>query len=91
MSDGYALARIGAPEEALTVLDEALELIERYGERLFEANAYKLRGEFLLVQSADNEGAAAARKAPAPVHGRFTEGFDIADLKEAKALLDELS
>ncbi len=27
----------------------------------------------------------------APVYGRFTEGFDTADLKEAKALLDELS
>jgi predicted ATPase len=26
----------------------------------------------------------------APVHGWFTEGFDRLDLKEAKALLDEL-
>jgi hypothetical protein len=25
-----------------------------------------------------------------PVHDRFTEGFDTLDLKEAKALLDEL-
>jgi predicted ATPase len=27
----------------------------------------------------------------APTYGWFTEGFDTADLKEAKALLDELS
>ncbi len=27
----------------------------------------------------------------APVYGWLTEGFDTADLKEAKALLDELS
>ncbi len=27
----------------------------------------------------------------APIYGWFTEGFDTADLKEAKALLDELS
>ena len=27
----------------------------------------------------------------APVHGWFTEGFDTADLKDAKALLDELA
>ena len=27
----------------------------------------------------------------APVYGWFTEGFDTADLKEAKALPDELS
>ena len=26
----------------------------------------------------------------AEIYGRFTEGFDTADLKEAKALLDEL-
>jgi hypothetical protein len=36
--------------------------------------------------------AAAARRSPqspASVHGWFTEGFDTADLKEAKALLEE--
>ena len=27
----------------------------------------------------------------APVYGWFTEGFDTADLKEAKALLEELA
>jgi len=27
----------------------------------------------------------------APVYGRFTEGFDTLDLKQAKALLDELA
>jgi hypothetical protein len=26
----------------------------------------------------------------APVYGRFTEGFDTADLRDAKVLLDEL-
>jgi predicted ATPase len=33
---------------------------------------------------------AEARALLAPVHGWFTEGFDTQDLKEAKALLDEL-
>jgi hypothetical protein len=28
---------------------------------------------------------------PAPVYGWFTEGFDTADLKDAKALLDQLA
>jgi predicted ATPase len=32
-----------------------------------------------------------ARKLLAPVYGRFTEGFDTRDLKEAKALLYELA
>lgn len=31
-----------------------------------------------------------ARELLAPVYGWFTEGFDTADLKEAKALLDQL-
>jgi predicted ATPase len=31
-----------------------------------------------------------AREVLAPVYGWFTEGFDTADLKEGKKLLDEL-
>ena len=31
-----------------------------------------------------------ARELLAPVYGWFTEGFDTADLQEAKALLEEL-
>jgi predicted ATPase len=32
-----------------------------------------------------------ARELLARVYGRFTEGFDTRDLKEAKALLDDLA
>jgi predicted ATPase len=32
-----------------------------------------------------------ARELLVPVYGWFTEGFDTLDLKEAKALLDELA
>jgi predicted ATPase len=32
-----------------------------------------------------------ARDLLAPLYASFTEGFDTADLKDAKALLDELS
>ena len=32
-----------------------------------------------------------ARELLAPVYGWYTEGFDTLDLKEAKALLDELA
>jgi hypothetical protein len=32
-----------------------------------------------------------ARELLAPVYGWFTEGFDTCDLKEAKALLEELA
>jgi predicted ATPase len=37
------------------------------------------------------QGKGATRKLLAPVYGWFTEGFDTRDLKEAKALLDELA
>ena len=42
-----------------------------------------------LLQSQDK--ASEAYDLLTPVYGWFTEGFDTADLKEAKALLDELS
>jgi predicted ATPase len=32
-----------------------------------------------------------ARQLLAPIYGWFTEGFDTADLREAKGLLEELS
>jgi predicted ATPase len=32
-----------------------------------------------------------AKQLLAPIYGWFSEGFDTADLQEAKALLDELS
>jgi predicted ATPase len=32
-----------------------------------------------------------ARELLAPLYGSFTEGFDTADLKEAKVLLDKLA
>ena len=38
----------------------------------------------------DQPKRAEARELLAPVYGWFTEGFDTLDLKEAKALLDEL-
>jgi predicted ATPase len=42
----------------------------------------------LWVKQGDRQG---ARDLLAPIYGWFTEGFDTADLKDAKALLDELS
>ncbi len=41
----------GSTEEALATLDEALPMMKRNGERLWEANAHTLKGELLLAQS----------------------------------------
>ena len=53
---------------------------------------YELRAATSLARLWGEQGRRAeARDLLAPVYSWFTEGFDTADLKEAKALLDELA
>jgi predicted ATPase/class 3 adenylate cyclase/DNA-binding CsgD family transcriptional regulator len=54
------------------------------------ARALELRAATSLARLWRDEGRAKARALLAPVYGGFTEGFATADLKDAKALLDEL-
>jgi predicted ATPase len=44
----------GEPEAGLTVLAEALALVDTTGERVWEPELYRLKGELLLQQSSDN-------------------------------------
>ncbi len=46
-----AVGRLRSPAEGVQLVDEALVLIERWDERLWEANAHTLKGELLLAQS----------------------------------------
>jgi hypothetical protein len=56
------------------------------------AKTLELRAAISLVRLLRSRGAhAAARDLLTPLYGGFTQGFDTADLKDAKALLDELS
>ena len=139
----YALAFLaraygqeGQGHKGQQVLDEALTLVHRTGERCYEAEIYRLKGELLLqegqrpkAQGTEQKVAEAeqrfrqalavarrqqakalelravmslsrlwqrqgkqreAHQLLAEIYGWFTEGFDTADLQEAKALLDEL-
>jgi predicted ATPase len=126
---GEAHGNAGQPEEGLALLDEAQGLVAKTGERAFEAEVYRVKGELLLTRSpSDPAGAEAAfrealevarrqsakswelraatslarlwqrqgkrdeaRDLLAPVYAWFTEGFDTRDLKDAKALLEELA
>jgi predicted ATPase len=117
----------GQIEEAVTQLDEALQIVERTGERWLEADLYRQKGRLLLRQMhseaaeelyrkalsiareqeaklwalrsaaslarlwCDEGRRVEARDLLAPVYGWFVEGFATPDLKEAKALLDELT
>jgi class 3 adenylate cyclase/predicted ATPase len=57
-----------------------------------QAKSWELRAAMSLARLWRAQGQMQqARELLAPVYGWFTEGFDTRDLKEAKALLDELS
>jgi predicted ATPase len=125
LARAYELA--GQIAEGLTLLDDALQIVERTGARWFaaelnrykgrllqrqghcevaeelyrqalsiaqeqEAKLWELRAAVSLARLRRDQGRhAEARDLLAPVYGWFTEGFDTDDLKEAKALLDELT
>jgi poly(3-hydroxyalkanoate) synthetase len=75
-----------APSNFVATNPEVLQAtIETGGENL-------LKGLKNLVQDLERgRGQLKARDLLALVYGWFTEGFDTLDLKEAKALLDELA
>jgi class 3 adenylate cyclase/predicted ATPase len=124
-----AYGKVGQLGEGLAALQEALQWVHRNDERLYEAEAYRIRGELLLKHHvADTAGAERcfqralqvardqqakswelraatslsrlwqqqgkrddARDLLMPVFGWFTEGFDTADLRDARVLADCLS
>ena len=110
--------------ETGVALSQAFAVVEGKGERMWEAELYRLRGELKstdpveaeadfhralevarlqqarslelratmsLARLLANQGKRdEARAMLAEIYNWFTEGFDTADLKDAKALLDEL-
>jgi predicted ATPase len=57
-----------------------------------QAKSWELRAAMSMARLWRDQGKVQqARELLAPVYGWFTEGFDTRDLKEAKALLDELA
>src|SRR4030095_4217301 len=82
------LRQTGTPQgEAETWLQCALDVARRQ-----EAKSLQLRAAMSLSRLWQQQGKRAeARALLAPVYGWFTEGFDTADLREAKGLLDALS
>ena len=123
-----ALGRLGRFDEGLRAIDELFPFFERTGQRFYESEVHRVKGELLLAQDASNAAQAEksfrtaieiarhqkakswelrattsfarllltqgkreeARAMLADIYQWFTEGFDTADLKDAKALLDQL-
>ena len=85
--EGIALLGLKRLNEAQRALEEALRVARRQ-----EARAYELRAAASLTRLWGEQGRRAeARELLAPVYAGFTEGFNTADLKNAKALLDALA
>ena len=64
----------------------AIEIAQGFGAKSFELRATISFARLLSSQGKRDE----ARAMLAEIYNWFTEGFDTADLKDAKALLDEL-
>jgi class 3 adenylate cyclase/predicted ATPase len=81
------LRQLGTPQaEAETWLRQALDIARRQ-----EAKSLELRAAMSLSRLWQQQGKRAdARALLAPIYGWFTEGFDTADLQDAKALLAAL-
>jgi predicted ATPase len=82
------LRQPGTPQaEAETWLQRALDVAHRQ-----EAKSLELRAAMSLSRLWQQQGKQVEARAPlAPIYSWFTEGFDTADLQEAKALLEELA
>jgi predicted ATPase len=82
------LRQPGTPQaEAEAWLQRALDVARRQ-----EAKALELRAAMSLARLWREQGKRAeAHELLAPIYGWFTEGFDTADLQEAKALLEVLT
>ena len=75
------------PEKAEAYFDRALGVARQQ-----QAKSYELRAAMSMARLwRDQAKRDEARDLLGPVYGWFTEGFDTLDLKEAKALLDELN
>jgi class 3 adenylate cyclase/predicted ATPase len=80
-------ASLAPTEEAETCFHHALDIARRQ-----QAKSLELRAAMSLSRLWQQQGKRAeAHELLAEIYGWFTEGFDTADLQEAKALLEELS
>ena len=84
---GELLLLAGAPEsDAEASMRRAIAIAQRQDAKSWELRAATSLARLLRKQGRGDE----ARELLAPVYNWFTEGFDTADLRDAKALLDQL-
>jgi predicted ATPase len=83
--------RVGSPhsinEEAKQCFQDAIDIARNQQAKSLELRAVTSMARLWQQQGKKEQ----ARQMLAEIYGWFTEGFDTADLKEAKALLEELT
>jgi class 3 adenylate cyclase len=83
---GILRLKVGQTQLAETDFHDAIALAQKMSAKAWELRATMSLARVLATQSHREE----ARAMLADIYGWFTEGFDTADLIDAKALLDEL-
>jgi class 3 adenylate cyclase len=84
---GWMLMRQGRGPEAEVQLRASINCARQQ-----QAKSWELRSSTTLAELLAERGQRdAARELLSPIYGWFTEGFDTLDLKEAKALLEQLT
>jgi predicted ATPase len=100
-----AHAELGRFDEATRCIGEAIATADTTGEKWYEADIHRIAGEIALLLPAPDMPRAEAQleralivarqqqalDLRAPVYAWFSEGSDTRDLKQAKALRDELA
>ena len=84
---GELLNRPARTNDIEECFSQALKVAQAQGARLLELRAAMSMARLWRDQGKVQQ----ARELLGPVYGGFTEGFDTRDLKEAKALLEELA
>lgn len=81
-----AHGKTGQTEKGLTVLVEALSAVDRTGERMYEAELYRLKGELLLVQEGSRLQAVGFREKTEEAEACFHRAIEVARRQQAKSL-----
>jgi predicted ATPase len=81
-----AYGKAGQGEEGLKALTEALSLVDKTGERTWEAELYWLKGELLLAQEGHRLQAGGLREKAKEAEECFLKAIEIARRQQAKSL-----
>ena len=83
----HGARRFSNTAEAQSCFERAIEIARKQSAKSWELRATMSLARLLAKQGRRDE----ARAMLSGIYSWFTEGFDTADLKDAKALLDQLS